>query len=186
MTRRHSSDTSVIRQVINDQLAARDALAERVNALVQLPADESGMELWSGTTLVAIESSPNARLTVRYAGLREGVCEFDAILAMVGYRPDDSLHSELQVDQCCVTQAPRHIASHLLSQADRDCMDYPSAGPAALVHPEPDFYVLGSKSYGRNSNFLLAAGLEQIRDVFTMIADRADLDLYRTMEHLVS
>mgnify|MGYP001811954268 CR=1 FL=1 len=57
--------------------------------------------------------------------------------------------------------------------------------PAMLKHPEPDFFVLGSKSFGRCSNFLLAKGIEQVRDVYTLIAEREDLDLYKTMEHLV-
>ena len=48
----------------------------------------------------------------------------------------------------------------------------------ALRNPEPDFYVLGAKSYGRNPDFLIRVGLEQIRDVFTLIENRPELDLY--------
>jgi hypothetical protein len=44
--------------------------------------------------------------------------------------------------------------------------------------------VLGSKSYGRNSNFLFATGLEQIRSLFALIGDRADLDLYQGAKSL--
>ena len=50
----------------------------------------------------------------------------------------------------------------------------------ALLNPEPDFYVLGSKSYGRRSDFTLAAGHDQIRALFTIIGDRETLDLYKT------
>ena len=45
----------------------------------------------------------------------------------------------------------------------------PAAGAATLRNPEPNFYILGAKSYGRNSNFLLRTGFEQVRDVFTLI-----------------
>jgi hypothetical protein len=31
--------------------------------------------------------------------------------------------------------------------------------------PEPNFFVLGMKSYGRNSTFLLRAGYEQVDEV---------------------
>ena len=55
------------------------------------------------------------------------------------------------------------------------------AGPHSLVSPEPNFYILGAKSYGRNSQFLIAAGLVQIRDLFTLLGDRADLDLYESV-----
>ncbi len=78
------------------------------------------------------------------------------------------------------------LAAALLSSDTTDCLDQESAGPQTLLNPEPGFFILGSKSYGRNSSFLLTTGLEQIRDVFTIIAEREDLDLYKTMEHAVS
>jgi hypothetical protein len=34
-----------------------------------------------------------------------------------------------------------------------------------LMHPEPDFFTLGMKSYGRTPNFLLRTGHEQIATV---------------------
>ena len=48
----------------------------------------------------------------------------------------------------------------------------------ALLNPEPDFYVLGAKSYGRRGDFLLSHGHEQIVALFTVIGDREGLDLY--------
>ena len=50
-----------------------------------------------------------------------------------------------------------------------------------MLNPEPNFYILGSKSYGRGAQFLLSVGLEQIREVFTIIGEREDLDIYATM-----
>jgi len=35
-----------------------------------------------------------------------------------------------------------------------------------LRNPEPGFFILGAKSYGRNSNFLLRIGWQQVDDVF--------------------
>lgn len=55
-----------------------------------------------------------------------------------------------------------------------------------LAHPEPDFYIIGSKSYGRAPTFLLATGYEQARSVAAMIAGdeeaalRVELDLPET------
>jgi len=62
-----------------------------------------------------------------------------------------------------------------------DCLDPTSCGPEGLVNPEPNSYILGSKSYGRGSQLLLAIGFEQIRDVFTIIAERTDLNFHATM-----
>jgi hypothetical protein len=50
-----------------------------------------------------------------------------------------------------------------------------------LVTSEPDFYILGAKSYAQAAPFRYALGLAQIRDLFTLIHDRPDLDIYQRM-----
>ena len=50
-------------------------------------------------------------------------------------------------------------------------------GAQTLRNPEPSFFILGAKSYGRNPNFLLRTGFEQVREVFTLITGKTDLDL---------
>ena len=50
----------------------------------------------------------------------------------------------------------------------------PDLSPAALRTTEPNFYVLGAKSYGRNTYFLLRTGFEQVRDAFALITGKAD------------
>ena len=51
---------------------------------------------------------------------------------------------------------------------------------ARLVTSEPDLYILGVKSASVPAEFRIRDGLVQIRDLFTIIADRATLDLYGT------
>ena len=48
-----------------------------------------------------------------------------------------------------------------------------------MLHREPNFYLLGQKSYGRGSTFLLRTGFEQVRDVYTLITGQPTLDLYK-------
>jgi hypothetical protein len=43
---------------------------------------------------------------------------------------------------------------------------------------EPGYFILGAKSYGRDSGFLLRDGFEQIRKVFAAITADPRLDLY--------
>lgn len=64
---------------------------------------------------------------------------------------------------------PMKLSAALLGESSADCMAQTSKGPEVLVNPEPDFFVLGAKSYGKNSNFLIRIGLEQVRDVFSLI-----------------
>jgi len=43
-------------------------------------------------------------------------------------------------------------------------------GHRELAHPEPDFYIVGAKSYGRAPTFLMATGYEQVRSVVAALA----------------
>jgi flavin-dependent dehydrogenase len=53
--------------------------------------------------------------------------------------------------------------------------------PRRLITAEMDFYVLGAKSAPSGGSFTFLEGLAQIRDLFTIIGDRATLDLYATI-----
>ena len=104
-----------------------------------------------------------------------------AAAPLVGYAPDTSLYAQLQVHQCYATAGPMKVAAALLGQSGADCLTAgQSLGPETLKNPEPNFFVLGAKSYGTNSNFLLRVGHNQVRDVFAMLHGDASLDLYRT------
>jgi hypothetical protein len=50
-------------------------------------------------------------------------------------------------------------------------------GYKELSHPEPGYFAVGMKSYGRAPTFLMATGYEQVRSVVAHIAgDRAAAD----------
>ena len=51
--------------------------------------------------------------------------------------------------------------------------------PPDRQHDNPGLFVLGAKSYGTNSNFLLQAGHQQVRDAFRLIHGDPQLDLHR-------
>lgn len=182
MTRRALTDEEgPIRRWPNDRLPRRDQLAEQAN--VSCRVEGSAVTHWGQTSVLRI-SRQQDQFLVEHGGANTGETPFDAIIANVGFRPDDSIYAELQVHQSYVSQGPMQVSAALLEAGHADCLDQVSTGPDTLKNPEPDFYILGSKSYGRDSNFLLSLGFEQIRDAFTIIADRKELDLYKTMEHL--
>jgi thioredoxin reductase len=110
----------------------------------------------------------------------------DRIVANVGYRPDDEIFRELHVHQCYATSGPMKLAATLLQDATPDCLAQKSGEPENLMNPEPNFYILGSKSYGRNPHFLFSRGLDQIRQLFTIIGERDALDLYETIRNLAT
>lgn len=110
-----------------------------------------------------------------HVDLLEGEKELavDRVVANVGYMPDVSLYRELQIHQCYASEGPMKLAAHLLSQQGGagDCLQQSAGGFETLVNPEPNFYILGAKSYGRNSDFLLKLGFEQIQHVFNNLDD---------------
>jgi hypothetical protein len=66
------------------------------------------------------------------------------------------------------------LAAALMGETSTDCMTQSSPGSDSLRNPEPGFFILGSKSYGRDSRFLMRIGLEQIESVFDLIATETE------------
>jgi hypothetical protein len=73
-----------------------------------------------------------------------------------------------------------NLAAALLKHAGADCLTIPPQAADTLRNPEPSFYILGAKSYGRNSHFLLRNGFAQIREVFALLTGKTQLDLYKS------
>jgi hypothetical protein len=91
----------------------------------------------------------------------------DHVLALTGYTGDPSLYRQLQVHECYATGAPMTLSATLLAAAGGDCLAQPAAGIDTLRTPEPAFFILGAKSYGRLSTFLLRTGYQQVDEVLT-------------------
>lgn len=104
--------------------------------------------------------------------LRNGIANdiaVDRILGLNGGVGDFTLHRQLQVHECYATAAPMKLAAALLGAEGGDCLAQESHGAETLVSPEPGFFLLGAKSYGRNSQFLLRIGWDQVDDVFGLL-----------------
>jgi thioredoxin reductase len=176
---RRSSEVGPFTVIPDDRLPERAALAIEANRLAT--GASPNVSFKPGVNLVSVTYDETVgTFQVELAGETKVVDEFDAIVANVGCRPDNRLYQELQIHECYATGAPMKLAAALQGCSSGDCLDQTAHGPQSLTNPEPDFYILGAKSYGRDPNFLVAIGLQQIRDVFTIIGDREDLDLYKT------
>jgi thioredoxin reductase len=104
-------------------------------------------------------------------GEQPQVEEVDRVLVNAGFGPDNTIYRELKVHECYASRGPMKLATALLGANAGDCLDTPSFGADVLANPEPDFYILGNKSYGRNGNFLLETGFRQAADVVAKLAD---------------
>src|SRR5690606_2929887 len=66
-------------------------------------------------------------------------------------------------------QAPSKIAAEVDPNI-HSCGSVRATGAADLAQPEPGFYIVGAKSYGRAPTFLALTGFEQVRSVVAAIA----------------
>lgn len=158
-----------ISPIDDDPLQDRARLTERANAL----AMEASAVTWKPGRVVAGIDRGEGRFRIQLesvAGAELVTMECDNIIANVGFRPDRSLYEELQVHECYASQGPMKLAAALLGESGGECMTQTSHGIGTLMNPEPDFFILGSKSYGRNSHFLLRIGLQQIDDVMSHLS----------------
>ena len=154
----------------DDSLPQRAALAAFGNEAAAGLVD--GITPLRGSQIRAL--SPNDDGSLEVSILRDGNAQsftVDRVVSNVGYRPDLELFRELQVHLCYASEGPMKLAASLLAAGGGggDCLAQTSAGVETLLNPERDFYVLGAKSYGRNSAFLLRLGHEQVDEIFTMI-----------------
>ncbi|KAA9156425.1 SidA/IucD/PvdA family monooxygenase [Microbacterium lushaniae] len=93
----------------------------------------------------------------------------DRVVVLTGFRPDLSFLSELRLELDPTLQAPVRIAAEVDPNV-HSCGSVAATGAADLAQPEPDFYLVGAKSYGRAPTFLALTGYEQVRSVVAELA----------------
>jgi thioredoxin reductase len=141
-----------------DQLSARGQLGTDLRALV----DAGAVDLVSGFAVDGIRLHGDTVTVIGTDGRRlDGIHN---IAAATGFRPDLGLLRELRLDLDPGLEAPRALAP-LIDPAYHSCGTVPPHGHRDLAHPEPGFYIVGMKSYGRAPTFLIATGNEQVRSV---------------------
>jgi hypothetical protein len=166
-----------------DGLPARGQLGLRLRAL----KDSGRLELHTdfriqsihdlGLSLELVGTSPSGELRT--------ISGIERIVAATGARPDLSLTRELRVRHDPWLESTDALAP-LIDPNEHSCGTVRPHGHRELAHPEPGFYAVGAKSYGRAPNFLMATGYEQVRSVVaalagdTAAADDVQLDLPET------
>ncbi len=150
---------------LNDQLPERGALGLAARRAIeagrlQILAPFSARKLAADGDGISIEASLGGA-TINLA--------VDRIIVATGFRPDLAMLSELRVAIDPSTEAPPAL-SPLIDPNQHSCGTVPPHGVEELSHPEPGFYIVGSKSYGRAPTFLMATGYEQVRSVVAELA----------------
>jgi thioredoxin reductase len=156
--------------IANDPLEERRALFARANALAR--GERPSVTHVGGARVEGFEfNSATHRYRVQLLiGEQPRVEEVDQVIVNTGFGPDNSLYRELQIHECYASRGPMKLAATLLGVTSADCLDVPATAADTLTNPEPDFYLLGNKSYGRSNLFLLEAGFRQVGEVVEKLA----------------
>jgi hypothetical protein len=166
-----------------DALPARGQLGSALKAL----RDSGRMDFVAGLRIAEVRRE-NGSLTVRghdAQGRPLQVDGVDRIVCATGQRPDLAMVGELRLELDPWLESTAALGP-LIDPNLHSCGTVRPHGHRELAHPEPGFYTLGVKSYGRAPTFLMATGFEQARSVVAAIAgdlaaaDRVELDLPET------
>jgi thioredoxin reductase len=141
-----------------DALPARGAIGTRVRAL----ADSGRITVHTGFFVFEVTDQGLVSADGRKV-------EAEVIVNATGARPDHSPGSELRLDLDPVLGSTRALAP-LIDPNKHSCGTVPPHGVDELAHPEPGYFIVGAKSYGRAPTFLLATGYEQTRSIVAALA----------------
>jgi thioredoxin reductase len=141
----------------DDQLEERGRLGQRMQELV-----ETGrIQMVTGFKITRLTATPDGIVVSDGASALPPV---DEIIATTGFRPDLAMLHELRLGLDSAVEAPSALAP-LIDPNLHSCGSVPPHGVDELTHPEPGFYIVGMKSYGRAPTFLMLTGYEQARSV---------------------
>jgi thioredoxin reductase len=165
-----------------DALAARGALGTQAEKLVM----EDKINVYTPFQIQQIVRRDGKLDIIGYQGEEKRVLpSIDEIICSTGSRPDFSFLREVRLTADPALESVSSIAD-LIDPNVHSCGTVRPHGEKELRHPEKDFYIAGSKSYGRAPTFLMATGYEQVRSIAAAIngdmiaAAKVELDLPET------
>ncbi len=150
-----------------DALPARGLLGSSLKQL----RDRGGLEFINGLRITAVRRT-GATLAVEGLDAEARptvIAGVDEIVCATGQRPDLSLAGELRVKLDPWLESTEALGP-LIDPNLHSCGTVRPHGHRELAHPEPGFYTVGVKSYGRAPTFLMATGYEQVRSVVAALA----------------
>jgi hypothetical protein len=158
-----------------DELPARGALGSGLRALV----DTGAITLVTGFGVHAVRRDGDGITLIAADGR---TLTADRVVSATGFRPDHGIAAELRLDLDPILGCTRPLAD-LIDPNVHSCGTVAPHGYRELGQPEPNYYAVGMKSYGRAPTFLMATGYEQVRSIAAALAgdfaaaDEVQLDL---------
>ena len=165
-----------------DALAARGALGSRIHKLV----DEGKVSVYTPFYIQELKQTEDG-IIIKGEGLNneKQLPVVDEIIANTGSHPDFSFLQEIRLSIDTAVESVAALAP-LIDPNEHSCGTVRPHGELELRQPEPGFYIVGMKSYGRAPTFLMATGYEQVRSIVAYLtgdlaaARKVELDLPET------
>jgi thioredoxin reductase len=149
----------------DDALPTRGAIGERLREHVMAER----VQILTGLHIGAIEEEKHGLGLVIRDTQGDEVIRVDEVIVSTGARPDLDMLRELRLDLDPALECPRALGS-MIDPNVHSCGTVRPHGAFELQQPEPSFFLVGMKSYGRAPTFLLATGYEQVRSVAAHLA----------------
>ena len=160
----------------NDALAARGALGIKIEELIV----NDRVSVYTSFQIQQLIRQENKLTIVGFQGdQRLALPGIDEIISNTGSRPDFSFIREVRLDIDPSLESVAEIAE-LIDPNIHSCGTVRPHGEKELRQPDKDFYIVGSKSYGRAPTFLMATGYEQVRSIVAALA--GDMEAARNVE----
>jgi thioredoxin reductase len=149
-----------------DKLPARGKLGDDLRHLVE----QGRLTLALGFSVERIERQDDGLSVSERASENPRVLgPVDRVIVCTGQRPDLSMTRELRLDLDPWLESARTLGP-MIDPNLHSCGTVPPHGYKQLAHPEPGYFAVGIKSYGRAPTFLMATGYEQVRSVVASLA----------------
>lgn len=166
----------------DDALEARGALGIRIEALV----NSSKLKVFTPFHILSLSKNKEGiNVLGDHNGKSTTIEGIDKVISNTGSRPNLDIIREMRIDMDSSLESVFDLAE-LIDPNIHSCGTVRPHGEKELRHPEKDFYIVGSKSYGRAPTFLMATGYEQVRSIVAYLdgdyeaALKTELDLPET------
>ena len=166
----------------NDVLQARGALGIKIEELI----NNDRVNIFTPFQIQQIIKQSERLTLIGHQEEQEfALPGIDEIICNTGSRPDFSFVREIRMSIDSSLESVAEIAE-LIDPNIHSCGTVRPHGEKELRHPEKDFYIVGSKSYGRAPTFLMATGYEQVRSIVASLdggfeeARNVELDIPET------
>jgi thioredoxin reductase len=165
-----------------DALEARGALGIKIEQLVV----NDHVNVYTPFQIQKIQKKDGRLVVIGFQNDQKfALPAIDEIISNTGSRPDFSFIREIRLSIDPSLESVNALAE-LIDPNIHSCGTVRPHGEKELRHPDKDFYIVGSKSYGRAPTFLMATGYEQVRSIIAAIdgdmeaAMNVELDLPET------